>query len=110
MPMHRLAAAAVVIAAAGAAAAQSAPQPATQSDATPMCAPRSDIVAQLEKKYGETRRGAGLQNRGAVTEVFASAKTGTWTIIVTRPDGTSCAVAAGEAWLEEVASAETPPA
>lgn len=102
MPMHRLAAAAVMIAAAASAAAQ--------SDATPLCAPRSDIVSQLEKKYGETRRGAGLQNRGAVTEVFASAKTGTWTIIVTRPDGTSCAVAAGEAWLEEIASAETPPA
>jgi len=41
------------------------------------CAPRADIVAQLEKKYGETRRGAGLQNRGSVTEVFASTDTGT---------------------------------
>jgi hypothetical protein len=68
------------------------------------------MVSQLERKYGETRRGAGLQNRGAVTEIFASEKTGTWTIIVTRPDGTSCAVAAGEAWLEEAAKAATPPA
>jgi len=73
------------------------------------CAPRDSIVAQLEKKYGETRRGAGLQNRGAVTEVFASAATGTWTIIVTRPDGVSCAVAAGEAWLEETALSALPP-
>ncbi|SDZ78049.1 hypothetical protein [Rubrimonas cliftonensis] len=73
------------------------------------CAPRDQIVTQLEKKYGETRRGAGLQNRGSVTEVFASSETGTWTILVTRPDGVSCAVAAGEAWLEDVASLETPP-
>ncbi len=73
------------------------------------CAPRDQIVTQLEKKYGETRRGAGLQNRGSVTEVFASAETGTWTILVTRPDGVSCAVAAGEAWLEDIASLETPP-
>ena len=73
------------------------------------CAPRAAIVAQLERKYGETRRGAGLQNRGAVTEVFASAATGTWTIIVTRPDGVSCAVAAGEAWLEETALSALPP-
>lgn len=64
------------------------------------CAPRESIVTQLESKYGETRRGAGLQNRGAVTEVFANLETGTWTILVTRPDGVSCAVAAGEAWTE----------
>lgn len=65
------------------------------------CAPRADIVAELQAKYGETRRGAGLQNRGSVTEVFASAETGTWTIIVTRPDGVACMMAAGEAWLDE---------
>ena len=82
--------AAAMILTAGIAQAQSAP-----------CAPRGDMVAELGAKYGETRRGAGLQNRGAVTEVFASAATGTWTIIVTRPDGVSCAVAAGEAWLDE---------
>lgn len=65
------------------------------------CALRTDIVAQLEQKYGERRVGAGLQNRGAVTEVFASAETGTWTIIQTRPDGVACAVAAGESWADE---------
>jgi len=36
--------------------------------------------------------------------------TGAWTIIVTRPDGVSCAVAAGEAWLEETALSAAPPA
>jgi len=35
--------------------------------------------------------------------------TGAWTIIVTRPDGVSCAVAAGEAWLEETALSALPP-
>ncbi len=90
---------------------QAAQQPAQQpAQALSACAPRADIIAQLQKKYGETRRGAGLQNRGAVTEVFASAATGTWTIIVTRPDGVACAVAAGEAWLEETALSAAPPA
>jgi len=97
---------AVLLSAAPALAQQAAPQ---TSPALSACAPRDSIVAQLEKKYGETRRGAGLQNRGAVTEVFASAATGTWTIIVTRPDGVSCAVAAGEAWLEETALSALPP-
>lgn len=83
---------------------------AAQQTGTAACAPRADIVSQLEKKYGETRRAAGLQNRGSVTEVFASQQTGTWTIIVTRPDGTACAVAAGEAWLEETAALAFPPA
>ncbi len=90
---------------------QAAQQPAQQpAQALSACAPRADIIAQLQKKYGETRRGAGLQNRGAVTEVFASAATGTWTIIVTRPDGVACAVAAGEAWLEETVLSASPPA
>lgn len=61
------------------------------------CAPRADIVAQLASAYGEHRVAAGLQSPGVI-EVFASAETGTWTIIVTRPDGIACAVAAGEAW------------
>jgi hypothetical protein len=39
----------------------------------------------------------GLVSNGAVLEVLTSDK-GSWTIIVTRPDGTSCVVAAGEAW------------
>lgn len=101
MRLHLTAApvlAATLVAAAQPAVAQGAP-----------CAPRERIVAQLESKYGETRRGVGLQSRGAVTEIYASEKTGTWTILVTRPDGTSCAVAAGEAWADEVATLQTPP-
>lgn len=64
------------------------------------CAPRAEIVSYLRKQYDETRRGIGLMTGGTVAEVFASASTGTWTIIVTRPDGVACAVAAGEAWQD----------
>lgn len=38
----------------------------------------------------------GLASAGQVVEVFASETTGTWTITVTRPDGTACLVATGE--------------
>lgn len=62
------------------------------------------MVRHLAERYGETRRGVGIMS-GAVTEVFASAETGTWTIIVTRPDGVSCAVAAGEAWQDDALQA-----
>jgi len=82
--------ASAMILAAGVAQAQSAP-----------CAPRGDMVAELGAKYGETRHGAGIAGRTAVVEVFVSDETGPWTIIFTRPDGVSCRMAAGEAWLDE---------
>lgn len=77
---------------------------ASDAQAQTPCAPRDQVIAQLEDEYGETRRGVGLQNRGAVVEVYASDATGTWSILVTRPDGVACLVAAGEAWIETEAA------
>ena len=39
----------------------------------------------------------GLTESGAVLEVLAST-VGSWTILITRPDGVSCVVTSGEAW------------
>lgn len=58
------------------------------------CGPRSTIVTNLMDKYGETVQGMGMA-RGIVVEMFASEKTGTWTITATRPDGILCIVASG---------------
>jgi len=44
-----------------------------------------------------------LANQTAIIEVFTS-KSGTWTILLTRPDGASCIVSAGEA-SEEITPA-----
>lgn len=62
-----------------------------------ICGERAELVSLLEKGYAESRRSLGLASDGAVFEVFLSAK-GTWSLVVTRPDGRSCLVAAGEAW------------
>ena len=59
------------------------------------------MVAKLAKRFGETLRSVGLQRAEGLVEVYASEKTGTWTILVTRPDGMSCLLAAGELWEEE---------
>ena len=59
------------------------------------CAPREDAVAYLTREYGESRQGIGLTSDGTVMEMFSSAETGTWTITVTRPDGTTCMIASG---------------
>jgi hypothetical protein len=65
-----------------------------------VCAPRDQIVKRLAEGYGEARQGYGLQGGRLVVELYASAETGTWTIIATRPDGVACAMAAGQAWNE----------
>lgn len=64
------------------------------------CAPRDAIVEKLKEKYGEDQRGLGLGGKKSVIELWSSEKTGTWTIVMTRPNGTTCIVAAGDAWLE----------
>lgn len=78
------------------------------ADAQMVCGKRDAIVAQLERKYGETRRSVGLQQGRAVVEVYASDKTGSWTILVTDTAGKSCLMAAGDAFEAlEVAGADS---
>ncbi len=59
------------------------------------CGPRSTLVTALLDTYGETVQGLGMAANGAVMEVFASDKTGTWTVAVTLPNGLVCLVATG---------------
>ena len=63
-----------------------------------VCGKRSDIIRQLQKKYGETRRSVGVQQGRGVVEVYASSDTGSWTILITNARGLSCLMAAGEAF------------
>lgn len=68
------------------------------------CGKRDDMVKSLFSQYREQPRGMGYANQSAIIEVFTS-KSGTWTILLTRPDGASCIVGAGEAW-EDIPSAQ----
>lgn len=72
--------------------------PAATSSGTTACAARDRIVKKLASAFGETRRSIGLGANNGVVEVFASEETGTWTITVTLPDGTTCLIASGQAW------------
>jgi hypothetical protein len=76
---------------------------ATQAALAAQCAPREQVVAGLATGFDEVRRGAGLtaapDGRARVIEIFTSAS-GSWTIVVTRPDGQTCLVASGQAWEE----------
>lgn len=70
------------------------------------CGPREMVVATLADRFGETRRGYGTAGPQALIELYASAATGTFTVTVTRPDGLTCLIAAGEGW--EAAVPELP--
>lgn len=64
----------------------------------PLCVPRGDMQAALENEYGEVSVGYGLDHRDVIVEVWVS-RAGTWTLLITRPDGSTCAVAAGIDWV-----------
>lgn len=65
------------------------------------CAPRAALVERLETAYAETRTGAGLQSGTQLLEIWTSDETGTWTVLITRADGSSCIVASGTHWLKD---------
>ena len=65
--------------------------------AEPRCGPRAEVLEMLGERYEETRRGIGVAGPTQVLEVFASVE-GSWTVLVTDPEGRSCMVASGRGW------------
>ena len=63
-----------------------------------VCTTRAEATKQLYSRYSEAPVAIGLAKSGGVIEVFATTDGSTWTIVITMPDGTSCMMAAGEAW------------
>ena len=66
-----------------------------------VCGKRADMVRHLSEKYGETRRSMGLAEGRGVVELYASEETGSWTILITSPQGTTCMMVAGQAFQVE---------
>ena len=64
------------------------------------CAPRDVVIDRLANQFGETRRGLGVGTKNRVVEIFASPDSGSWTITVTMPNGTTCLIASGQDWEE----------
>ena len=70
---------------------------AVPAQAQSVCAPRSEVLGHLAKGYAEVPVARGLSSTGAVLEVLAS-PAGTWSVILTMPNGISCLTAAGKDW------------
>jgi len=59
------------------------------------CIPRDVLAERLNEQYDETRRSIGLNAQGNIVEVYAK-DGGTWTIVLTTPNGLSCITAVGD--------------
>lgn len=68
-----------------------------EADAQSVCGDYEEITDKLEASYQEYRHGLGLAANGSVIEIRVS-ETQTFTIIIVRPDGLTCLMAAGENW------------
>lgn len=91
-PNMTLLAAIATIALSGTAQAQAQPQ--TQ----PKCFEHGKILSQFASVYKEAPVAAGLTADGRLIEVLSSDDGFTWTLIVSKPDGESCVIMAGEGW------------
>jgi len=70
----------------------------SQAHAAGACASHGVIVKALADKYQESAKALGIAGQVNLVEIFSS-KAGTWTILVTTPDGSACIIAAGTEWV-----------
>ena len=70
---------------------------ASPAQAAGMCGKRVDFIKALNDKYKESGKALGIAGQVNLVEVYTS-KAGTWTILVTTPEGKSCIIAAGSSW------------
>lgn len=61
------------------------------------CKERPKVFENLDKHYQEYKIGSGLSSTGVMIEVFVSDE-GSWTVLITRPDGLSCIASHGRHW------------
>ena len=79
----------------------SAPETTAQTQApaqAQQCDQRARVIGHLAQKYKEAPVAIGVTSTGGMVEVLTTGDGGTWTIILSNPNGTSCLVAAGEGW------------
>ncbi|MEQ9814257.1 MAG: hypothetical protein RLO50_15865 [Azospirillaceae bacterium] len=62
---------------------------------TSECPIRSRVISYLAEAYDEAPIAIGMANNGDLIEILNNPSGGTWTILVTSPEGRSCLVAAG---------------
>ena len=72
------------------------------------CYSHTEVARQLQGSYAEAPVSLGVQSNDNLLQVFASATTGSWTIVSITPDGVACVLAVGNNW-ESMAPARHDP-
>jgi len=72
------------------------PASGTASRETIPCAATASVLRQLESEFSERLLGAGL-SAGRLLRIYVS-PSGSFSVILTSPDGVTCLLAAGRAW------------
>lgn len=63
----------------------------------PRCTDHTSFTNHLKSKYRESQVGMGFVSPTDIIEVYVS-KSGSFTVLVTKPNGETCLVAAGKGW------------
>lgn len=66
--------------------------------AASFCGERDMVIERLAKMYAEKTVAQALTSDGKLVEVLTSSAKDTWTILVTLPTGSTCALAEGRHW------------
>ena len=67
--------------------------------AQPLCGERQKLLDALAKDHDEAPTALGLAATGQIVEVL-TAPSGSWSIIVSQPNGRACLMGAGQGWQE----------
>lgn len=62
------------------------------------CQARAKLVQTLEDRYKESLDSIGLQSPELLLEIWSAKETGSFTVLITKPNGISCVVASGKNW------------
>jgi len=76
----------------------SAPAGTVEQNGATTCDSRDAMLEFLSTRFAEAPVAMGVAKNGSLVEVLTSGARSTFTIILTRPDGTTCMIAAGQGW------------
>ena len=71
----------------------------SRSQESQPCGPRDKVEKRIWTEYGESVLGAGL-TPGGILYITANLQTGTFTLILRRPDGTACILMGGRGFAQ----------
>jgi hypothetical protein len=78
---------------------------ATPSVAQTACGDRAKFIETLSRKFDEMPSAFGIAGQKNLIELFVS-KSGSWTMLMTRPSGMACIIATGQSWEQFPATAK----